>query len=70
VPLRIFIHGTNIVIDRGLKVLFSAFICYFSVFFSLPPLPLRKFSADAFDHTVFEFSPKFELLIKLKGRES
>jgi len=28
-------HGTNIV-DRGLKVLFSVFFCYFSVFFSLP----------------------------------
>jgi len=32
----IFIHGTNI-IDRGLKVLFSAFFCYFMVFSPLPP---------------------------------
>jgi len=33
---RIFKHGTNIV-KRGLKVLFSAFFCYFSVFFPLVP---------------------------------
>jgi len=33
-------HGTNIV-NKGLKVLFFGLICYFSVFFPLPP-PLRK----------------------------
>jgi len=34
-------HGTNIV-DRGLKVLFFSLFCYFSVFFPLPPPPLKK----------------------------
>jgi len=38
---RIFKHGTNIV-DKGLKVLFSAIFCYFSVFFPLPPLEETK----------------------------
>jgi len=48
----IFIHGTNIV-NKGLKVLFSAFFAifrYFLLIFSLFPLapsPLGKFSADA-----------------------
>jgi len=41
VPPWIFIRGTNIV-DKGLKVLFSAFFCYFSVFFSVAPLPPWK----------------------------
>jgi len=40
-PPQIFIHGTNIV-ERGLKVLFSVFFCYFSVFFSVAP-PLENF---------------------------
>jgi len=40
---RIFKHGTNIV-NRGLKVLFSAFFCYFTVIFSVaPPPPLKNF---------------------------
>jgi len=37
----IFIHDRNIV-DRGLKVLFSAFFAIFSVFFPLTPHPLWK----------------------------
>jgi len=37
-PPWIFKHGTNIV-DKVLKVLFSAFFCYFSVFISLPSPP-------------------------------
>jgi len=41
----IFKHGTNIV-NKGLKVLFSAFFSGFSVFFPVPPTP-GKFSADA-----------------------
>jgi len=36
VPPWIYKHGTNIV-DRCLKVLFSAFFCYFLVFFPLDP---------------------------------
>jgi len=35
-PPWIFIHGTNIV-DRGLKVLFSAFFAIFLFFFPLLP---------------------------------
>jgi len=34
-PPWIFKHGINIV-DSGLKVLFSAYFCYFLVFFPLP----------------------------------
>jgi len=39
-PPWIFKRNTNIV-DRGLKVLFSNFFCYFSVFFRRPP-PLEQ----------------------------
>jgi len=44
-PIWIFKHGTNIV-DRGLKVLFSAFFLLFFGLFSVAPPP-GKFSADA-----------------------
>jgi len=40
-PPWIFIHGTNIA-DRGLKVLFSAFLCYFAVLFFRCPPPLDE----------------------------
>jgi len=36
VPPWIFKHGTNIV-DKGLKVPFLTFFCYFLVFFSVGP---------------------------------
>jgi len=37
----IFIHGTNIV-DRGVKILFSAFFAIFRSFFGCPPLEEAK----------------------------
>jgi len=40
-PPWILKHGTNIV-NRGLKVLFFGLLCYFSVFFPLPPLPVNS----------------------------
>jgi len=36
----IFKHGTNkLIVESGLKVLFSAFFAIFSVFFHCPPSP-------------------------------
>jgi len=50
-PPWIFVHGTNMV-DKGLKVLFSVFFCYFLVFFPLPtPLSLtQKHNGQCYDY--------------------